>query len=148
VKSRPSFNLNFTKKESSASPSHAGRVLSHSSLSLTELNDRVLVSPKTFSHLQTSSPSQILPFLFLGNESDASDIVKLESLGITHILSITNNPFHFPPMAKSNEEPPCLKRKNLPAADSCKQNILQYFNEAFDFIGEYLSIVYLDMILI
>ena len=36
-----------------------------------------------------SSPSAILSFLFLGDESDAADAACLKRLGITHILNVT-----------------------------------------------------------
>lgn len=72
----------------------------------------------------------ILPFLYLGDEDDANDLIKLEKLGIKWILNVTE---HVPTTSSDNG----MKQKRIPVADSPHQNLQQYFNEAIDFIGEY-----------
>lgn len=81
-----------------------------------------------------SSPSTILPFLFLGDESDAADAVRLKRLGITHILNVTA---HLP--APPTTEAHGFKCKRLPVTDSCRQDMLPYLEEAFQFIGELID---------
>ncbi|CAG2161560.1 unnamed protein product [Oppiella nova] len=75
-------------------------------------------------------PSPILPFLFLGNEKDATDCHCLEQLGITYVLNITSQ------MPDTYDQRPGLRYKQLLAVDSYHQNLKQYFEEAFDFIDE------------
>lgn len=81
-----------------------------------------------------SSPSAILSFLFLGDESDASDASRLKRLGITHILNVTA---HL--QSPLTTEAHGFKYKRLPATDSCRQNMLPYFEQAFQFIGELMG---------
>lgn len=81
-----------------------------------------------------SSPSAILSFLFLGDESDASDPSLLKRLGITHILNVTA---HL--QSPLTTEAHGFKYKRLPATDSCRQNMLPYFEDAFQFIGELMG---------
>ncbi|RWS11434.1 dual specificity protein phosphatase 10-like isoform X2 [Dinothrombium tinctorium] len=77
------------------------------------------------------SLTAILPFLFIGSESDACDEKKLRQFKITYILNVTA---HLP-FAKCSFDGR-LRVKRLPVADSCTQNLKQYFNEAIDFIDE------------
>lgn len=87
-------------------------------------------SPSSFS----SSPSKILPFLFVGNEADANDLKKLLQLNISFILSLTTDP--TPSDASDHFENYGIRLKRLPVADHCKENLMQHFEEAFNFIGE------------
>lgn len=80
-------------------------------------------------------PTQILPFLYLGNERDASDLIKLTQMGIEYVLNVTCH-LPLPGAGCSQENITGLRYKRLPALDSCKQNIKQYFEEAFTFIGK------------
>ena len=74
--------------------------------------------------------TQILPFLYLGNGRDACDLTKLDRLGISRVLNVT-------------ADLPCDEHiisrgiifKQLPAADSGQQNLRQYFDDAYQFIG-------------
>ena len=81
------------------------------------------------------SPSQILPFLFLGSEADAADIRKLELLDITYILNVTAH-LQVPNIVNESRG---FRHKRLPVTDSCKQNMLPYFEDAFEFIGELID---------
>lgn len=73
--------------------------------------------------------SPILPFLFLGNERDAQDLDLLLRLNIGYVVNVTT---HLPLYhVKSG-----LRYKRLPATDNSKQNLRQYFEEVFEFIGE------------
>ncbi|RZF40444.1 hypothetical protein LSTR_LSTR013906 [Laodelphax striatellus] len=73
----------------------------------------------------TAPPSQVLPFLFLGSAHDAQDADCLRRLGVGRVLNV------------SCQAPlrPTLTTKHLPADDSGHQNLKQYFEEAFQFIG-------------
>ena len=74
--------------------------------------------------------TQILPFLYLGNGRDACELTKLDRLGISRVLNVT-------------ADLPCDEHiisrgiifKQLPAADSGQQNLRQYFDDAYQFIG-------------
>ena len=76
------------------------------------------------------NPSPILPFLFLGNERDAN-VKSLEKLNIKYVLDITSQ-------VSETCEKSGIRYKRLSAADSYHQNLIQYFEEAFEFIGEFL----------
>lgn len=81
-----------------------------------------------------SSPSKILPFLYVGNQADANDLRKLLELNISFILNLTSEP------PAHNFEDYGIKIKRLPVADHCKENLIQHFEEAFNFIGEWRTI--------
>lgn len=89
-----------------------------------------LVSPTTpviSNKIDSTDASQILPFLYLGNERDAKDGCFLRSHHITHILNVTSHvPNYF-----ENE---AVVYKRVAATDSCHQNLNQYFAEVFEFI--------------
>ena len=96
-------------------------------------------SPSSFSSSPASSfssPSKILPFLFVGNQADANDLKKLLQLNISFILSLTTDP--TPSDASNHFEDYGIRFKRLPVADHCKENLMQHFEEAFNFIGEWI----------
>lgn len=72
--------------------------------------------------------SPILPFLFLGNERDAQDLDLLLRLNIGYVVNVTT---HLPLYHVNSG----LRYKRLPATDNSKQNLQQYFEEVFEFIG-------------
>lgn len=93
---------------------------------------RPLYSPTTpiiEPQIETATASEILPFLYLGNERDASNLQRLRELNISHILNITS---HIPKYFENQG----IKYKRLPASDSGCQNLRQYFDEAIQFIDE------------
>lgn len=73
--------------------------------------------------------SRVLPFLYLGNGRDAADLQLLRALGATRVLNVTSQ------LPGYHEERGIIYRK-IPASDSGQQNLKQYFQEAFEFIGE------------
>ena len=78
--------------------------------------------------------TQILPYLYLGNGRDALDVPTLSKLGISRILNVTAD---LPcPSASSPSLGRGIVYKQLPAADSGQQNLRQYFDDAYQFIGE------------
>jgi len=84
-------------------------------------------SPEVNCQIDTAVASEILPYLFIGNQRDAANRERLNELGITHILNVTSHlPLHF-----ENEG---ITYKRLPATDSGSQNLKQYFSEAINFI--------------
>lgn len=79
--------------------------------------------------IENAELTPILPFLYLGNEHDAQDINLLQRLNIGYILNVTT---HLP---LYHYDTGLFIYKRLPATDSNKQNLRQYFEEAFEFIG-------------
>ncbi|KAL7633793.1 UNVERIFIED_CONTAM: hypothetical protein RMT77_015749 [Armadillidium vulgare] len=77
--------------------------------------------------IETAQVAQVLPFLYLGNAKDAQDSRILEAHGIQRVLNVTSLP---PPPPDGRD------RKTLPAHDSGQQNLMQYFDEAIDYIDE------------
>lgn len=80
--------------------------------------------------IENAELSTILPFLFLGNERDAQDLESMLGRNIGHVINVTT---HLPlyHLESSN-----VRYKRLPATDNSKQNLRQYFEEAFEFIEE------------
>jgi len=74
--------------------------------------------------------SPILPFLFLGNERDAEDLNLLLRLNIGFVVNVTT---HLP---LYHLDTGLVRYKRLPATDNSKQNLRQYFEEVFEFIGK------------
>ncbi|CAL1586741.1 unnamed protein product [Knipowitschia caucasica] len=81
-------------------------------------------------HMEHTEPTPILPSLYLGNEQDAQDLRLLQRLRVGFILNVTTHLplFHY--------DSGIFVYKRLPATDSNKQNLRQYFEEAFEFIEE------------
>ncbi|KAM6435213.1 dual specificity protein phosphatase 10-like isoform 1-T4 [Liasis olivaceus] len=80
--------------------------------------------------LENAELSPILPFLFLGNEKDAQNLEKMLHLNVGHVLNVTT---HLPLYHADSGR---LRYKRLPATDSNRQDLRQYFEEAFEFIEE------------
>ncbi|RXN34943.1 dual specificity phosphatase 10 [Labeo rohita] len=80
--------------------------------------------------IENAELTAILPFLYLGNERDAQDLELMQRMDIGYILNVTT---HLP---LYHYDLGLFKYKRLPATDSNKQNLRQYFEEAFEFIEE------------
>lgn len=86
--------------------------------------------------IENAELTPILPFLYLGNEHDAQDIHPLQRFNIGYVLNVTT---HLP---LYHYDTGFFVYKRLPATDSNKQNLRQYFEEAFEFIGMKTSTVF------
>lgn len=75
--------------------------------------------------------SRVLPFLYLGNSKNAADLSCLQDLGTTCVLNVT-------PQLTGHHETCGITYKQIPATDNGHQNLKQYFEEAFEFIGKSL----------
>ncbi|XP_058016588.1 dual specificity protein phosphatase 10-like isoform X1 [Ahaetulla prasina] len=93
-----------------------------------EISDEV-GSPLT-PDLENAELSPILPFLYLGNERDAQNLEILLHLNVGHVLNVTT---HLPLYHADSGR---LHYKRLPATDNNRQDLRQYFEEAFEFIEE------------
>eukprot|EP00079_Xenopus_tropicalis_P025451 XP_012818730.1 PREDICTED: dual specificity protein phosphatase 10 [Xenopus tropicalis] len=80
--------------------------------------------------IENAELTPILPFLYLGNEHDAQDLETMQTRNISYIVNVTT---HLP---LYHYEKGVFNYKRLPATDSNKQNLRQYFEEAFEFIDE------------
>ncbi|XP_011610489.1 dual specificity protein phosphatase 10 [Takifugu rubripes] len=80
--------------------------------------------------IENAELTPILPFLYLGNEHDAQDFNLLQRFHVGYILNVTT---HLP---LYHYDTGLFVYKRLPVTDSNKQNLRQYFEEAFEFIEE------------
>ena len=87
------------------------------------------LSEFTAEDLDSHPTSRVLPYLYLGNAKDAADFGSLQRLGINRVLNVTSQ-------IPGYHEKSGIVYKQLPATDSSHQNLKQYFEQAFDFIGE------------
>lgn len=123
-------SLNYNEVMFTRFPTLSLCLLVHLSLPLSSslpasLSDETVMTPDA----ENAVISPILPFLFLGNERDAQDLDLLLRLNIGYVVNVTT---HLPLYhVKSG-----LRYKRLPATDNSKQNLRQYFEEVFEFIGE------------
>lgn len=93
------------------------------------LSDESVMTPDA----ENAVVSPILPFLYLGNERDAQDLDLLRHLNVGYVVNVTT---HLP-LYHVNAG---LRYKRLPATDNSKQNLRQYFEEVFEFIGKILHL--------
>ena len=75
--------------------------------------------------------NEIIPHLYLSSDDVACSLELLKKMKITHILNITLDIENL--FEKEN-----IKYKRIFIDDSPRQNIIEYFNEAFDFIDNAL----------
>lgn len=85
--------------------------------------------------------SRVLPFLYLGNGRDAADLQLLRGLGVTRVLNVTSQ-------LPGYHEERGITYRQIPASDSGHQNLKQYFEEAFDFIGKQILTFFIHFFLL
>lgn len=74
--------------------------------------------------------ARILPYLYVGGERDAADASELKLHGINYILNVTNK---IPCFHEGNANFTYLR---IPVRDNGSENLLLYFDKAFQFIGK------------
>jgi len=93
------------------------------------------------SDIENALMTQILSFLYLGNELDAKNINKLEQDEVYYILNVTKNiPFY----ETTNKK---FKLKRIAVNDNETQNLKDYFEEAaFETFSHLLNVIYANQI--
>ena len=107
---------------SSASPRMTGPTTLH--LDFNKKNDKETSDESD----AKTAPVEILPFLYLGNESHCASKEVLEKLGVTAVMNVSktiNNHFQG-----------SFLYKNVPVDDSYNADISRWFRVAVDFIGK------------
>ncbi|GAB1602562.1 dual specificity protein phosphatase 10-like [Argonauta hians] len=87
------------------------------------------LTPLVEHQIEAAEISCILPFLYLGNERDASNLQMLRELDITYILNVTS---HVRPHFESQG----IQYMTIPVSDSSHQNLRKYFDSAIEYIDE------------
>jgi len=90
--------------------------------------------PMTGELMDAHPLTKVLPFLYLGNRKDADDRDGMTSIGVTRVLNVTTSQQSPSPVMDQRASGVVYKR--LSVLDNGHANLKQYFEEAFDFIGE------------
>eukprot|EP00123_Amoebidium_parasiticum_P010407 comp20084_c1_seq1/m.24731 comp20084_c1_seq1/g.24731 ORF comp20084_c1_seq1/g.24731 comp20084_c1_seq1/m.24731 type:complete len:448 (-) comp20084_c1_seq1:337-1680(-) len=73
-------------------------------------------------------PIEILPYLYLGNQRNSSDLKSLTNLGITYVLNVAKE------CKNCLDNIPGFIYKNVPLLDTTEQEINSVFEDCFQFI--------------
>ena len=73
--------------------------------------------------------TKVLPFLYLGNEEDAKNGSTLQSIGINFVMNVSVS-------AADSAHVIATHYMKIPIRDSTTENIVEWFQSAFDFIGK------------
>ena len=77
--------------------------------------------------------TKILPFLYLGNEEDSKNALTLQSIGINFVMNVSET-------AADSAHVISTHYMKIPVRDSTTENIVDWFQSAFEFIGMSSSI--------
>lgn len=80
--------------------------------------------------------TEILPYLYLGNRSDANNVNSLAQNGIGFILNLTTSATEYP------KETNIISR-HINILDSVNQSLSDTYQRAFDFIGKKFILILL-----
>lgn len=115
---------------------------------MTPISPSVLSSPaQGTDRFENEPPTEVLPFLFVGNAKDSVDVKLLRDLGIGYILSVTTTSMSQPPPTVYNNSNPThvireeshdqeFKKFQIPVSDNLCENLAPYFDAACEFIGK------------
>jgi len=90
--------------------------------------------PMTGELMDAHPLTKVLPFLYLGNRKDADDRDGMTSIGVTRVLNVTTSQQSPSPVMDHRGTGVVYKR--LSVLDNGHANLKQYFEEAYEFIGE------------
>jgi len=93
-----------------------------------QLQSQTQFQTTTISDIEQCLLTEILPGIYLGSENDAKNYDLLSKHNIKAIINVsTNIPCYF-------EEKSNIDYLRLPCVDTCKQNLVDYFKQTFEFI--------------
>ena len=75
------------------------------------------------------APTKVLPFLYLGSQEDSLNSELLKDFAIDYVLNVSQSC----PMSENQKSGHCLR---IPVRDTGTENIVEWFDKAFDFIGK------------
>ncbi|CAL8077684.1 unnamed protein product [Orchesella dallaii] len=140
--SRKDLTLGAAMPRSSSQPSFLLPTL------MTPISPSVLSSPAQSSdRFENEPPTEVLPFLYVGNAKDSSDEELLRTLGIGYILSVTTNGSNHPASTfnvctsnnhhiKDDNQTEGFKKLQIPVSDNLCENLAPYFDAACEFIED------------
>ena len=79
-----------------------------------------------------SGPSQVLEFLYLGGEEDATNLKLLDSIGVTHVINCASGYIN----TGQDFYGPSVKYMGFDAEDDEDYKIMQHFDEVFNVIED------------
>ena len=86
---------------------------------------------------QTAPPVRIQPYLVLGNERDAMSVECINTFGIEYVLNVTEKcPNFFEGDPNFN-----IKYLRIPASDTGRMKLSDFFEEAYKFVSKWLVCV-------
>ncbi|CAF3636175.1 unnamed protein product [Rotaria socialis] len=101
-------------------------------ISLSDCPDNDISYASLTTDIESYTMSEVIPGLYLGNAQDAEDMNLLKQNDIKSIINIsTSIPCHY-----ANEK--IFDYLQLPCYDSCRENILQYFDHTLEYIHQKL----------
>jgi dual specificity MAP kinase phosphatase len=87
-------------------------------------------SSNALDQLQSTEPTKLFDYLFLGSQKDALDAKLLEKYGITRVINLSES---CPRPSSLSDDPRYFLR--IAVNDTYSAKLLPYFETAYQFIG-------------
>lgn len=131
-------SLSLTPMSSKSSKKSFAEALRLVAIKLASIKGTSLALQRRSELTPDPSPSLILPRLYLGGYWHAINEAQLTALGVTHILSIMEDPPSFVDFEDKNLGAR-LKTLHVPLRDSLTSDILQHLDQTTEYIRDVLN---------